>query len=268
MQTTTAFGHRIDIHVHLADDLDEPHADVLGKAIRLARHYGITRLVLLGNSAALRQSRDPSPDLIRRTNDYTMAVMCHHPDTFVGFCYLNPASPVDFIEREIERCVGRGGMRGIKLWTAVKAVDSRLDPILAGAQRHGVAILHHAWYKQTGYEYNESTPADIANLARRFPRVPIVMAHLAGGGVRGVLDVVDVPNVLIDTSGGQPEADLVEYAVRRLGAHRIVFGSDYPGRDFGAQLGRILGARISEEDKELIVSGNAARVLGLTGSGP
>ena len=49
-------------------------------------------------------------------------------------------------------------------------------------------MLHHAWYKATEFAFNESTPAEIATLARRHPNVNIIMAHLAGGGWRGVRD--------------------------------------------------------------------------------
>ena len=65
----------------------------------------------------------------------------------------------------------------------------------------------------------------------------------------------------VDTSGGDPESTVVEFAVRELGAERIVFGSDAPGRSFGIQLGKVLGADISDETKELILSGNLARLL-------
>jgi len=262
------FGRRIDIHIHLTDPLGEPSDQVLQTAIRLARHHGIERLVLLCNLTGLTRNRDPSPELVRSINTYTLATVSRHPDVFIGFCYLNPANPPAFIQEEMGRCIVRGGMKGVKLWTAVKATDSRLDLIMSNAQAFGVPVLHHASYKQTAYSYNESTPAEIANLGRRFPQATIVMAHLGGGGERGVLDLVDVPNVLVDTSGWQPEAVHVEYAVRQLGARRVMYGSDYPIRDFGVQIGRVLGARISPEEKELILRGNAARILGLMGDGP
>src|SRR5262249_42299240 len=109
----------------------------------------------------------------------------------------------------------------------------------------------------------ESTPAEIADLARRFPEVTIVMAHLTGDQERGVLDIRDCPNVLIDTSGGQPDAGLVEYAVKKLGAERVIYGSDWPIRDLAVQVARVTGASISASDKDTILSGNARRILKL-----
>ncbi|MGI6609202.1 MAG: amidohydrolase family protein [Limnochordia bacterium] len=253
---------RIDMHTHLLARGPEPLLDELATAERLARSYGIARLVLLGNLTSV-GGPNPTPQDIMTINTHTLKVMALYPDLYIGFCYLNPAHPRSFVEEEMERCIAKGGMRGIKLWIAVKATDDCLDRIMDWAERHGILILHHAWYKQTVYSYQESTPAEIAQLARRWPHVTVVMAHLCGGSVRGVLDVADLPNVLIDTSGSQPEAGLVEYAVRRLGANRVVYGSDWPLRDFGTQIGRVLGADLDPADEHRILYANASRVLGL-----
>ena len=256
-------GRYIDIHAHIYDPIPEPSDEALGDAVRLARWYGIEHLILVGNATGLISDHNPSPDLVSDINTYTLGAMRRFPDVFIGFCYLNPAHPVGFIEEEIERCIAQGGMRGIKLWVSVKATDSRLDPVMTRAQELGVPVLHHAWYQQTEYSHNGSTPAEIADLGRRFPDVTLVMAHLSGGRERGVLDIADLPNVLVDTSGSQPEAGMVEYAVRHLGAERVVYGSDWPIRDFGTQVARVLSADVSDGAKDLILRGNAARVLGI-----
>ena len=257
------FGRVIDIHTHIFDPIPEPSEDALATMVRLAGYYGIGRLVMLGNATGMLTDSNPAPDLISDINTYTLACMERYPDVFIGFCYLNPANPPGFTEEEIDRSIVKGRMRGIKLWTAVKATEDRLDPIMQRAQELAVPILHHAWHKQTVQGENESTPADIAHLARRFPDVTIIMAHLGGGRERGVLDLVDVPNVLVDTSGSQSEAGLVEYAVRRLGAERVVYGSDWPIRDFGTQVARVRGAELTAEQRGLILHRNAARVLSL-----
>lgn len=251
----------IDIHTHLNAPGAVPAPDEMARMKRLARRHGIGRAVALGNLVSV-GGPNPSPDEIHTINDNSLAAMRAHPDFFIGFCYLNPEHPADYSLGELERCVVRGGMKGIKFWIAVKATDRRHDPLLKRAEELRVPVLYHAWYKQTEQGKNESTPAQIADLARRFPRVPLVMAHLTGDGERGVLDVLDCPNVLVDTSGGQPEAALVEYAVRRLGAERVIYGSDWPIRDFGVQVNRVRGARLSAEQQELVLRGNAERILG------
>jgi predicted TIM-barrel fold metal-dependent hydrolase len=233
------------------------------RMIELARRCGIDKLCMLGRVGE--HGYDPSIESIRASNSETLADVRAHPDALIGMAYLNPRHPSSFLEEEAQRCIVEGPMRGIKLWVAVNARDPAMDPVMALAERLAVPVLHHAWYKTVSHAFNESTPADIANLARRFPRVHIIMAHLSGCNYRGVADVRDCPNVYMDTSGSQPEAGIVEYAVKALGANRLVFGSDVTGRDFSCQLGRILGADLTAQEREQILGGNAARLLRLEG---
>ena len=261
-----AFGRRIDFHTHVFDPIPIPTPAELERMRRLALSYGIEKTVLLANATGILMDFKASMSLVRDVNDYTLAAMKLMPDFFVGFCYLNPALPVDFIHAELERCIVKGGMKGVKLEAAVKATDRRLDPMMERIVALGVPLVHHTWYKATGEGLNESTPSDLVDLARRFPSAKIVLAHLGGIRQRGILDIKAYPNMWVDTSGSQPEDGLVEYAVRKLGAERILYGSDWPIRDFGVQAGRILGAAISERDRELILGGNARRLLGMGGA--
>ena len=65
-----------------------------------------------------------------------------------------------------------------------------------------------------------------------------------------------------DLAGGDPTAGVTEMAVRELGAERILFGSDIPGRSFGSQIAKVLGARITDGERRLIFSENLKRILG------
>jgi uncharacterized protein len=252
----------IDIHTHLAGPGAEPSPVEMANMIRLAKLQGIGRAVALGNIVSM-GGPNPTQADITTINTNTLGAMKYDPSFFIGFCYLNPEHPPEFSLGEIERCVVRGGMLGIKFWIAVKATDKRHDPLMQRIQELDIPVLYHAWYKATEQGKNESTAAEVADLARRFPKVTIVMAHLTGVGERGVLDILDCPNMLVDTSGGQSEAGLVEYAVARLGAERVIYGSDWPIRDFGVQTGRVHAAQLSPAQRELILRRNAERVLHL-----
>lgn len=250
----------IDCHVHFPAERCVYRREEVDRCLALADRAGIDRLVYLFNTADS-GGVDPTPDDIRRNNDLGMELTTRHPDRFAAFCYLNPAHDVALLEAEMDRCLVAGPCIGIKLWISVHADDERLDPIMRRAAALGVPVLHHAWYKATEFAYNESTPAEIATLARRHPDVTIIMAHLAGGGVRGVLDVRDCSNVLVDTSGAQPMAGLVSYAVEQLGPDRVVFGSDWPIRDFAVQRARVDGADLTDEVRAKIMGGTMQRVL-------
>ena len=152
-------------------------------------------------------------------------------------------------------------MCGIKLWVARRATDSGLDPIMQRAVALDVPVLQHAWEKTTGNLEGESFPWDVADLARRHPRARIIMAHLNGCGLRGLAAVADCPNLVVDTSGGDPEWGMVEAAVDILGPARVVFGSDAPIRHFAVQMGKTLGTDLSAEIKRDILWNNTVRLL-------
>jgi hypothetical protein len=182
------------------------------------------------------------------------------PEIFLPFCYVNPMYSEESVE-EISRCVDEGGMVGVKLWVARRATDPGLDPILEAAGERGVPVLQHAWNKTTGNLPGESTAEDVAAAARRHPSVKIIMAHMNGVGLRGLEAIADCPNVLVDTSGGDPEGGLTEAAVSSLGSHRVVFGSDAPIRHFGVTLGKVLGPGFPEPIVRDLLWNNAARLF-------
>lgn len=251
----------IDIHVH--GRAEDPFAQ-MEETLRLAEAAGIGRLCVLGGGMGKFGHRPTDAD-IRAINDITIGMTRRWPERIVGFCFLNPGLGRRFVAEETRRCLDGAGLRGFKLSVAVNARSPRVDPVMRAAEARGLPVLYHTWYKTANKYPNESDPSDIACLAARFPDVRIIMAHLTAAGVRGVLDVRPFPNVFVDTSGCQGFAGIVEYAVAQLGAERVVFGSDVPGRDFPVQLGRVLGARLTERHRRMVLGGNAKRLLGLGG---
>lgn len=249
----------VDVHVHPQWG-DRPE-EKMEEMIRLADRVGIETICVLGGSLGF--SYNPTEAQTTAINDLTIELVRRRSDRLVGFCRLNARNGVRFNLREIDRCFATGGFRGIKLAVAINARSNRLDHIMRKAEELEAVVLHHCWYKTVQKYPNESDPSDIAHLAARFPAVKIIMPHLTGCLHRGVQDVRPFENVYVDTSGSQGVAGMVEYGVRHLGAGRILFGSDMPGRDFSAQLAKVCGAKISARDKEMILRLNARRLLRL-----
>ncbi|MBI2297684.1 MAG: amidohydrolase family protein [Armatimonadetes bacterium] len=253
----------VDIHVH--PTLGQPTEDACDALVAAARRARVDRLVLLGTVGEM--GFYPTPEQVRQANDVTLSWIRHRPLECLGYCYLSPRHDPGFCRDELARCLALG-MCGVKLWIALKASDPRLDDTMALAADTCLPVLQHAWYKTVQGYPDESSPADVAELARRWPQVSIVMAHLTGGGRRGVADVADYPNVYADTSGGPPVAGLVEYAVRELGEERVLFGSDAPGRDFSVAVARVEGSRLTERQKRRVLGVNACRLMGLPAEEP
>lgn len=258
---TEIFMRAIDIHTHPILRDDQRGHDGADRLIAAARAHGIKHLVALGD--VLAYGRSPTAAQLRKINDDTFRLMQRYPGLVTGFCYLNPMLGERAVWRETERCVLRG-FRGLKLEIANNARDACMRPVMEVAQHHGLVVLQHAWSMTKIRQRSFHTdPEDVATLARRFPAVRIIMAHLTGCGVRGVLAVKECPNVVVDTSGAAPEAGLIEFAVEQLGAERVVYGSDAPIRDFGVALARITGSRLAAATKRRILYDNARELLRL-----
>ena len=252
----------LDIHVHPLDCFGAhrpsgPEEDAQ-RLYAAARRAGIARMCVFSLHSST--PYEPTAEECVAANDYVLRLRDCRPDFFLPFCYVSPAYP-ERARREIERCVGGAGMVGVKLWVARRATDPGLDPIAAAAVAADVPILQHAWRKTVGQLPGESYPSDVAELARRHPRARIVMAHLNGVNPRGLEDIVSCPNISVDTSGGDPESGMVELAVRRLGADRVLYGSDAPIRHFAVSLAKITGAALGAAAKRDILWNNAARLL-------
>lgn len=205
---------------------------------------------------------DPTPDQCRKANDLVLRLMEAEPLAH-GFCYVSQAHGRRAVE-EVRRCM-RAGMKGIKLWVAVKCNDPRTFPIADEAIGLGVPILIHSYLRWDEILPGESKPTEIAELAGRYPALTVIMAHMAFRWKEGVDAVREHRNILVDTSGMDPELGSVEYAVDKLGAERVLFGSDAPGRDILCQIGRVMAADISDVDREKILRANSEKLLGLTG---
>ncbi len=251
----------IDIHTHpiLRDDQrGRVGADEL---IAGAKAQGIGHLVALGD--VLAYGRSPNEAQLRTINDETHGLMKRHPGVVTGFCYVNPTLGEKAVRREVERGAARG-FRGVKLEIANNARDACMRPVMEAAREHDLVVLQHAWSMTKIRQRRFHTdPEDVATLAGRYPDVRIIMAHLTGCGVRGVLAVKAFSNVVVDTSGAAPESGIVEYAVEQLGAGRVLYGSDAPIRDFGVALARITGSRLDAGTQRKILCDNARALLRL-----
>ena len=130
-------------------------------------------------------------------------------------------------------------------------------------------VLIHSYDRSGGNLRGELAPGDIAHLARRYPSVSIIAAHLGGLWQCGPRVVRLCANVYMDVCGSRAYVGMVEHAVDVLGAERVLFGSDAYGRTFVSQLAKVVGAEIDIADKRRILWDNSARLFfGEEGGGP
>lgn len=103
--------------------------------------------------------------------------------------------------------------------------------------------------------------ADLSALAERHPSVTFVMGHLGYGNIdyHGMRLVAGRRNVCVETSGGY--SSVLLDAVERLGAERVLFGSEFPLQDPRVELMKVDVLGFDAATKAAILGGNARRLL-------
>jgi predicted TIM-barrel fold metal-dependent hydrolase len=166
------------------------------------------------------------------------------------------------------RAAVAAGVRGLKLHPfmdgAFMANDPDLvHPLLRVAAEAGLVVLVHS-----GWGFN-SAPGIVADLARSFPSVPVVMGHAGRYGYHREAAVVgaDLPNLHYDVAGlATPGA--IEELVALAGPERVLFGSDHPYSPVGFELEKLARwTRLPWASLALVAGGNAARLLRLDADG-
>ena len=249
----------IDFHIH---NQGKSIKDV-AYMVERAEGLDVKHMVNLGD--VLAHGFVPDKQQVREINDWTIEISRHFPKAITGFMFLNPDNSAESVLDEIKRCVD-AGLKGIKMEASLNARDAKMSTTVEAAIELDLPFLQHCWNKSSNMLERESDSSDVAFLAAKYPELKLIIPHLTGIGIRGVMDLAPYKNVYIDTSGGQPEAGLVEYAVKIIGAERVLFGSDVygvRGRDQACQLGRIIYADITDADKEKILYSNAKELLKL-----
>jgi predicted TIM-barrel fold metal-dependent hydrolase len=246
-----------DVHTHLYGVEGRTPDERMTRLLHFADRLGIERVcVFMGYPFA----EDPTPEELRRQNDQVVQALSHYHDRAFGFVYLSGHHPEASL-RELDRCVRDGPMVGVKLWVARRASVAELDAIVGRAAELRAPILQHTWFKAVGNRPGESTPLDLAELAKRHPDARLICGHTGGDWELGIRAIRASPNVVAETAGFDPTAGMVEMAVRELGPERVLFGSDAGGRSFASQLAKVQGADVPDSARRLILGENLRRLL-------
>jgi hypothetical protein len=214
----------------------------LKKYLRWADEAGIERTVLW---AALHTD-------YRAANREVARIVASNPQRFYGFAFVHAERDRGRIHRMVQGAVERYGFCGIK----VHRRDARISREICEVAR---AFALPVVYDPMG----EAAVAEL--LANEFPNVAFIIPHLSSfaddweAQLAFITHLARHPNIYTDTSGVR-RFDLLEQAVKRAGAEKILFGSDGPWLHPGVELAKIHALNLSPEQNRLILSENFLRL--------
>jgi uncharacterized protein len=237
----------IDCHCHAGkgDGLTGPWdtAAPLEKYLRWAGRAGIGRTAIF---AAFH-------------SDYAVAnrevarIVASRPNRFYGLAFVHAVRDRGRVGELVRVAIEQYGFVGIK----VHRYDARLSrEICDVARAFSIPIL-----------YDPIGEVSIVELvATEYPDVAFIIPHMGSfsddwRAQHSLIDyLVRHPNIYTDTSGVR-RFELLEQAVQRAGARKILFGSDGPWLHPGVELEKVRLLGLSPADEQLVLGGNFLRLI-------
>lgn len=244
----------LDYHVRLA-----PVPGAADRLLELMDASGISRAVVCagGTMPLARLSRflvEGGHIESDADNDAVLKACAASDGRLSPFFFANPHRDPDHYRARA------GEFRGVEISPAVHGVplaDPRTARLVAVADEVG-----HSVYTVC-LERPGSRVADLVALAGAHPEVTFVLGHAGIGNIDlyAVETVAGQENILVETSGGYTV--VLREAVARLGADRVLFGSEAPIQHPEVELAKLRHSGISDEDRQKVAWHNAVRLLGL-----
>ena len=211
--------------------------------------------------------------LARDVNDYIIDAVRRHPGRLVGFGGVSPAWR-DAAAREADRCA-RAGLKGLgELHPDTQRFDmgdaAVTGPLMEAVRHHGLIVTAHS-SEPVGHLYpgkGSNRPEALWRFIQSYPDATLVCAHWGGGlPFYSLMPEVgaSLENVYFDTAASPLlyEARIFEAAAALIGAGRILLGSDYALLRPRRLLAQVRESALPAGDRDAILGGNAAKLLGL-----
>jgi uncharacterized protein len=237
----------IDCHCHAGkgDGLTGPWdtAAPLGQYLRRSAQAGIHQTVLF---AAFH-------------SDYAVAnrevgrIVASRPDRFYGFAFIHPIHDRGRVDALVQEAMNVFGFVGIK----VHRYDARITrEICEVARVYRLPVLYDVMGEVSICEL----------LANEYPDVNFIIPHLGSfsDDWRAQHSFIDSlarhANFFTDTSGVR-RFDLLVEAIRRAGAHKVLFGSDGPWLHPGIELFKVHALKLHPEAEKLVLGGTFLKLI-------
>jgi len=213
-----------------------------------------------------------SAEVLARHNSYVLDAAAKFPDRLLPLACLDLFSPLCAEEGEKLHMDGARGFGELAVYTAGGNMDRLLEnfkQIAAICRQQNLVLLAHA-NEPIGHQYPGKAPFGLDlyyNMAKAAAGATLIFAHWGGGLFFFELLKKEAPSLFADIyydTAASPflyRADIYTVATKLAGAHRVLFGSDYPlisPKRYFAELNR---SGLPNLDIEAILGENAVRIF-------
>jgi len=237
-----------DAHVHFGPDTlveENTTIDVLDKYIK---RFEIKKLLAFASNAE-----------IDRVNQQLIQLSKTHKEIY-ALMRLTPSN-ADWCKKNLNGLLNEK-IVGIKCHPSIDKVRVT-DPIFKEVfeiinDKHGIALIHTGrWLEMASYEF-------AIEIAKLYPKLRVIVAHMGGNelpNAKGAIEMSkNVKNVWLETSNCRIPA-VIRWAVRDLGARRVLLGSDLPWGTMAANLATVKESLQNETDIHNIIYENLNKMI-------
>lgn len=197
----------------------------------------------------------------RAVNDFASSIQSERI-----FCYgsVHPDAPDAVGELSRIRDLGLYGVKFHPDYQNFFVDDARMYPIYEALSFLGLPVLFHTGIDPLSPHLIHGRPEMIKKIARMFPKLTIIAAHL-GGCFCGVGECLAGMDIYIDTAMSCSEEYCSQEQFNRImkkhDTQRILFGTDLPWSRVTDQMKMIDRANLTGKQREDILKNNALRLL-------
>jgi uncharacterized protein len=260
----------IDTHCHVWPDhiasrvlatrpanLDPRYDGTVSGLLRTMDAASIDKAVCLGVASQART--------VERTNEFIGSL---DPARLVPFGTVHPELTS---ERNL-RSLRDNGIRGVKLHPLFQDLslgDPRVVDLVRALAENGIVVITHAGGGGTDAANERGHPRHVRALVDAIPELTLIACHFGGyHRLDAAEDLVVGSRAVIETSWPPRlfdlQAERIGDIIARHGADRVVFGSDWPMTDPGAEIEAVQALGLRPDDEAKVLGGNLAALLGIS----
>lgn len=224
--------------------------------------YGIDRAVILPVATK------PSQQTV--INNWASEIQ---DSRFISFGSVHPDA--EDVMEEIER-IKSLGLHGIKIhpdYIGMYVNDERMIRVFKKCAEINLPVVIHCGYDPYSPDKSYASPEMVSEAFDKVPEMTLISAHLGGVCMWDDVEkylVGKSGNFYLDTgilgigfNGKKLEHEQFERIVKKHGAERILFASDFPWDNPLNEIEMINRLNITDDEKEMIFYRNAEKLLGI-----